>query len=282
MDGKWALITGATGGLGTEFAKIHAARSGNLFLVARDSEKLDAMKQSMEAAYAVKAVTFAVDLSDEDAADRVYAFAKQENIQVDYLINNAGFGGHGAFHERTMEQDMSMLSVNVVAVTKLLKLFLPDFVNRGEGKILNVSSTAALTPGPLQAEYYATKAYVTSLSNAIWREVRGTGVTVTALMPGAMDTGFIRASDMGDTALFAHPVSPVNVAKAGYEGMLAGKLNVFASLPGWQAPFRSLMPMFPKKLMMNMIYKMQQKSADRGSSEEVSRRTLRPLRISTG
>lgn len=259
MNGKWALITGATGGLGTEFAKLHAARGGNLLLVARDAEKLKAMKQGLEETYSVRVTAFTADLSEEDAADQIYAFTKQENIQVDYLINNAGFGGRGEFHRRTMEQDMSMLSVNVVTVTKLLKLFLPDFVSRGEGKILNVSSTAALTPGPLQAEYYATKAYVTSLSNAIWREVHGTGVTVTALMPGAMDTGFIRASDMGGTALFAHPVSPVNVAKAGYEGMLAGKLNVFAGLPGWQAPFMSLMPMFPKKMMMNMIYKMQQK-----------------------
>lgn len=257
MRNKTALITGATGGLGTEFANIHAAKGGDLLLVGRNQEKLDAMKKELEEKYTGKVRLFAVDLSEPDAADRIYAFTKEQEIQIDYLINNAAFGGRGEFAVRTMEQDLSMLSVNVVTVTKLLKLFLPDFIRRGEGKILNVSSTAALTPGPLQAEYYATKAYVTSLSNAIWQEVKGTGVTVTALMPGAMKTGFAEASDMSKTPLFANAVSPVGVAKAGYDGMLKGKLNVFAGLPGWQKPFMSLMPMFPKKPVMKMIYEMQ-------------------------
>lgn len=257
MRNKTALITGATGGLGTEFANIHAAKGGDLLLVGRNQEKLDAMKKELEEKYTGKVRLFAVDLSEPDATDRIYAFTKEQEIQIDYLINNAGFGGRGEFAVRTMEQDLSMLSVNVVTVTKLLKLFLPDFIRRGEGKILNVSSTAALTPGPLQAEYYATKAYVTSLSNAIWQEVKGSGVTVTALMPGAMKTGFAEASDMSKTPLFANAVSPVGVAKAGYDGMLKGKLNVFAGLPGWQKPFMSLMPMFPKKPVMKMIYEMQ-------------------------
>lgn len=257
MKNKVALITGATGGLGTEFANIHASKGGSLLLVGRDPKKLEKMKKGLKEKYAVQVKCFAVDFSEPDAADRIYAFAREHEIQIDYLINNAGFGGRGEFAVRTMEQDMSMLSVNVVAVTKLLKLFLPDFIRRGEGKILNVSSTAALTPGPLQAEYYATKAYVTSLSNAIWQETKGTGVTVTALMPGAMRTGFAEASDMSKTPLFANAVSPEGVAKAGYEGMLKGKLNVFAGLPGWQKPFMSLMPMFPKKPVMKMIYEMQ-------------------------
>lgn len=258
MNRKMALITGATGGLGTEFAKIHAATGGNLLLVARNKEKLEEMKKSLEASYHIKVKIFLVDLSAEDAAERIYAFTKENHIEVDYLINNAGFGGRGEFHVRTMEQDMAMLSVNVVTVTKLQKLFLPDFVRRGSGRILNVSSTAALTPGPLQAEYYATKAYVTSLSNAVWQELKGTGVTVTALMPGAMNTGFISASDMENTPLFAHPVSPANVAQKGYEGMLKGKVNVISGLLGWQKIFMALLPMFPKKMVMKMIYRMQQ------------------------
>lgn len=259
MNKKMALITGATGGLGAEFAKIHASRGGNLLLVARDKEKLEKLKKSLQDAYHVEIETFLVDLSEVDAADKIYAYTKENQVNVDYLINNAGFGGRGEFHVRTMEQDMSMLSVNVVTVTRLMKLFLPDFVDRKSGKILNVSSTAALFPGPLQAEYFATKAYVTSLSNAIWKEVRGTGVTVTTLMPGAMETGFIRASDMGDTPLFAHPVSPASVAKAGYEGMLKGKLNVLSGLPGGQKPFILLMSMFPKKMVMRIVCIMQQK-----------------------
>ena len=260
MNKKVALITGATGGLGTEFAKIHASNGGELLLIGRNPQKLEKMKNEMISLYNVDVSVFAIDLSDYNAAEKIYAYTKDQGLQIDYLINNAGFGGRGEFAERTMEQDMSMLSVNVITVTKLLKLFLPEFVKRGSGKILNVSSTAALTPGPLQAEYYATKAYVTSLSNAIWQEVRGTGVTVTALMPGAMETGFASASDMSNTPLFAHAVSPVNVAKAGYDGMIKGKLSVFAGLPGWQKPFMSLMPMFPKKMVMKMIYNMQKET----------------------
>lgn len=152
MNRKLALITGATGGLGTEFAKIHAATGGNLLLVARNKEKLEEMKKFLEASYHVEVKTFLVDLSDVDAAEKIYTFTKENHIEVDYLINNAGFGGRGEFHVRTMEQDMAMLSVNVVALTKLQKLFLPDFVRRGSGRILNVSSTAAMVPGPLQAE----------------------------------------------------------------------------------------------------------------------------------
>lgn len=260
MNKKVALITGATGGLGTEFSKIHASNGGGLLLIGRNPQKLEKMKSEIISLYKVDVYVYVVDLSEHDAAEKIYAYTKEQDLQIEYLINNAGFGGRGKFSERTMEQDMSMLSVNVVTVTKLLKLFLPDFVKRGSGKILNVSSTAALTPGPLQAEYYATKAYVTSLSNAIWQEVRGTGVTVTTLMPGAMETGFASASDMSNTPLFAHAVSPVNVAKAGYDGMIKGKLNVFAGLPGWQKPFMLLMPMFPKKMVMKMIYNMQQET----------------------
>lgn len=257
MDKKTALITGATGGLGTEFAKLHASKGGNLILVARSKDQLEEMAKGLREQYSVEILTMAVDLSQADAAGTIYAQVKEAGVSVNYLINNAGFGGRGEFHNRTMEQDMSMLSVNVITVTKLLKLFLPEFVTRGSGRILNVSSTAALMPGPLQAEYYATKAYVTSLGNAIWQELQGTGVTLTTLMPGAMDTGFIKASDMGNTQLFANPVSPVDVAKAGYEGMLQGKLNVIAGLKGWQKIFMTLTPLAPKKMMLKSIHDMQ-------------------------
>ena len=150
-----------------------------------------------------------------------------------------------------------MISVNVEAPTRLCKLFLPDFVARGAGRVLNVSSTAAVMPGPLQACYYATKAYVTSWSNALWRELRGTGVIVTCLMPGAMETGFAKAGSLTGTKLFAHPVEPMPVAQAGYEGMLRGKMNVTAGLPGWQRPMIALAPLFPKKLMMDFVFSQQ-------------------------
>lgn len=249
-----ALITGSTGGLGSAFVTLHSKMGGDVILVGRNSQKLKDQKNEVEKEYGIKAYTIVADFTDYNAAEVIYNKVQELEVQVDYLINNAGLGGQGSFEKRTMEQDLGMLNVNMVVPTKLMKLFLPDFIKRGSGKILNVSSTAALLPGPLQAEYYATKAYVTSLSNAIWQELKGTGVTCTVLMPGAMNTGFASAGGLENTKLFAKPSGSVEkVAKAGYEGMLKGKLSVFAGLPGWQSPFVSLMPMMPKKLMMKFI-----------------------------
>ncbi len=258
MEKKTALITGSYGGLGTCFVNIHAGNGGNLILVGRSQKKLDEQAESVRKQYGVDVHTIAVDLSAPEAAQQVYDTCKENGWQVDYLINNAGFGGQGDFaRERTMEQDMSMIAVNIETPTRLCKLFLPDFINRGNGKVLNVSSTAATMPGPLQAVYYATKAYVTSWSNALWRELQDTGVTVTALMPGAMQTGFANAGGLADTKMFSNAVDPMAVARDGYEGMLKGALNVTSGLPGWQTPMMKLAPLFPKKMMLNFVYDQQ-------------------------
>ena len=253
-----ALITGSYGGLGTCFVNIHAGNGGDLILVGRSQSKLDEQAEKVKKQYGVETHTIAVDLSSPDAAQKIYDTCKENGWQVDYLINNAGFGGQGDFaRERTMEQDMSMIAVNIETPTRLCKLFLPDFINRGSGRVLNVSSTAALTPGPLQAVYYASKAYVTSWSNALWRELKGTGVTVTALMPGAMQTGFANTGGLSDTKMFSNAVDPMAVAQDGYDGMMKGALNVTSGLPGWQTPMMKLAPMFPKKAMMNFVYDQQ-------------------------
>lgn len=253
-----ALITGSYGGLGTCLAQIHAEKGGDLILVGRGQDKLDAQKKQLMDQYHIVAETIAVDLSKADAAEQIYAICKENKWEIDILINNAGFGGRGDFtRERTMEQDMSMIAVNIETPTRMCKLFLPDMVKRGSGRVLNVSSTAAAMPGPLQAVYYATKAYVTSLSNALWRELKGTGVTVTALMPGAMETGFAKAGGLSDTKLFANPVEPMQVAKDGYNGMMKGKLNVTSGLISWQKPMMGLAPLFPKKPMLDFVYSQQ-------------------------
>ena len=250
-----ALITGSYGGLGSCFVKIHGERHGDLILVGRNQKKLDQQAEKAEKDYGITAHTIAVDLSNPEAAQFIYDTCRENGWQPDIIINNAGFGGQGDFaRERTMEQDMSMIAVNVETPTRLLKLFLPDMIRRGSGKVLNVSSTAAIMPGPLQAVYYATKAYVTSWSNALWRELQGTGVTVTALMPGAMRTGFANAGGLSDTKLFSHAVDPMAVAQDGYNGMLKGELNVTSGLPGWQKPMMSLAPVLPKKAMLNFVY----------------------------
>ena len=253
-----ALITGSYGGLGSCFVEIHASRGGDLILVGRSQEKLDKQAVEAKSRHGVIVHTIAADLSKTEDVEKVYRTCKENGWEVDILINNAGFGGQGDFaRERTMEQDMSMIAVNIECPTRLCKLFLPDFIARGSGKVLNVSSTAAGTPGPLQAVYYATKSYVTSFSNALWRELQGTGVTVTCLMPGAMQTGFADAGGLADTKLFANAVSPDAVAKDGYEALLAGKLNCTSGLISWQRPLMKLQPLFPKKMMLNFVYEQQ-------------------------
>lgn len=164
---KVALITGASSGIGKELAIIHAENGGDLVLVARRENKLLELKQELKNKYHINVEIIVKDLTQLKAPQDIYDEVTKKGIEIEYLINNAGFGGHGKFHERSIEDDLAMINLNIVALTLLSKLFLPDFVKRNSGRILNVSSTASFMPGPLQAVYFATKSYVTFLSNAM-------------------------------------------------------------------------------------------------------------------
>ncbi len=253
-----ALITGASSGIGAELARIHAARGGDLILVARSEGKLNALKSELEALHRIQATVIAMDLTREEAPQELYDQVKAQGLAVDLLVNNAGFGGVGTFHEREWEQDRGMIQLNVVALTALCRLFLPDFVARGSGRILNVSSTASLMAGPMQAVYFATKAFVTSFSNAIAEELRGTGVTVTNLMPGATETDFGSTSGMDKTALFDKPASARAVAQAGYDATLKGDLDVMAGLTLPQRVMMAAIPVTPKSVLLKQVHAMQQ------------------------
>lgn len=255
---KVALITGASSGIGKELAYLHAQQGGDLIIVARSEGKLNELKQELENKHNIQVMCIVKDLSDQQAAAEVYKEVKEAGIAVEYLINNAGFGGIGKFHEREWEKDLSMINLNIIALTALTRFFLPDFVKRNSGRILNVSSTASLLPGPLQAVYYATKAYVTSFSNAIAEELSDTKVTVTALLPGATETSFGKVSGMDKTELFNNTASATEVAKAGYDGMMAGELDVIAGIGGMQKIMMKMMPLLPKKLVLKQVHKMQQ------------------------
>lgn len=167
---KIALITGAYGGLGAAFADEHAKRGGTLILSDLNEERLKEQQKELEARYGVKVFVIPADLTKPVETDRIFSEAQALGLSVDYLILNAGFGGQGTLAERPMEKDMAMIAVNVEATTRLLKLFLPGMIERGTGRILVLSSVSAKIPGPRQAVYFASKAYLTSLGNSVWRE----------------------------------------------------------------------------------------------------------------
>lgn len=255
-----ALITGASSGIGKEFARIHAGKGGDLVVVARRADKLEELKKELEEKFGVVVHVIAKDLAQPEAAREVYEEVGKAGISVDYLINNAGFGGRGKFHERDWTRDLTMINLNVVALTALTRFFLDDMVKRNKGKILNISSTASLMPGPLQAVYFATKAFVTSFSNAINEELSDTNITVSALLPGATESEFAQTSGMDKTELFKDVFSAREVAEDGYAGMMAGKLNILAGLSFSQKLMMNSIPFLPKRAAMKQVKKMQEVS----------------------
>ena len=222
---KTALITGASSGIGYELAKIHAAKGGDLVLVARNKAKLDELKVELEKQFNVSVYTIGKDLSIVDAALEVYKETSEKGIQIDYLINNAGFGDFGMFSETEWEKEYQMINLNITALTYFTKLYLKDMLKCKSGKIMNVASTAAFVPGPTMAVYCATKPYVLSFSEAVDNEVREFGVTVTALCPGATESGFMTAASAENSSLFKGKKLPSSkeVAEYGYNAMLKGK-----------------------------------------------------------
>lgn len=219
------LITGASNGIGLELASVHASKGDSLVLVARNKAKLNELKKQLEQQYKANVYIIDKDLSLPNAALEVYEETKNQGLQIDYLINNAGFGDFGMFVETDWNKELQMINLNIAALTQFTKLYLKEMVHRGSGKIMNVASTAAFQSGPTMSVYYATKAYVLSFSEAIDNEVRDKGVTVTALCPGATESGFQSAAAMEESALVKNKKLPTakEVALYGYNAMMRGK-----------------------------------------------------------
>ncbi len=230
-----ALITGASNGIGLALAKVHAAKGGDLVLVARNKSKLEELKSELENLYKIKVYVIGKDLSVANAAQEVYNETTQRNIQIDYLINNAGFGDFGMFVETDWNKELQMINLNITTLTQFTKLYLKDMVNRNSGKIMNVASTAAFQSGPTMAVYYATKAYVLSFSEAVDNEVRDKGVTITALCPGATESGFQAAAAMEESNLVKGKKLPTSkeVAAYGYKAMMKGKTVAIHGFMNW-------------------------------------------------
>ena len=255
-----ALITGASTGIGKEMARIHAQQQGDLVIVARSESKLNALKLELEQEFAVNVTVIAMDLTAPSAARDLYAETQARNLQVDYLINNAGFGGHGLFHERELAKEQQMMQLNMVTLTELTHLYVQGMVSRKFGKVLNVSSTASFIPGPLQAVYYATKAYVTSFSQALSEELKEHNVTVTALCPGPVATEFASTGDLQGVEIFDKAKSAKSVALVGYSGMVKGELLSFNE-PGLKFLLNWITPLLPRKLVLKMSRQSMEKTA---------------------
>jgi uncharacterized protein len=251
-----ALITGASGGIGYEFSKILAADGYNLVLVARRREELQRVAKVLQEEYGVSAYVLPKDLAKPSAPWEVYNELKQERIEIDVLINNAGFGLYGPFEAEALSRELDMIQLNITALTHLTKLFLPDMIKKRSGKIMNVSSTAAFQPGPMMAIYYATKAYVLWFSEAISNELSGTGVSVTTLCPGPTKSDFQTAAGIdASNKLFKFSMDAESVARIGYKGMVAGKALVIPGTLNTLAAWATRLA--PRALVLKIVRRLQ-------------------------
>ena len=230
-----ALITGASGGIGYELAKLFARDRYNLVLVARSGDKLNQLASELQGEFGISVKTVALDLIAPPAARFLFDQLQREGISVDVLVNNAGFGGFGEFAAMSEGEILGQIQLNVTALTHLTRLFLPAMLAGRSGKIMNVASTAAFQPGPLMAVYYATKAYVLSFSEALANEVAGSGVVVSCFCPGATDTGFAKRAGTENSRLFRklRPMNVETVARDGYRGLMAGRTVVISGAQNW-------------------------------------------------
>lgn len=257
--GRTALVTGASGGIGYELVRLFARDGYNLVLVARSAGKLNEMKSQYEQKAGIKVHVIVKDLAQPSAPQEIYDELQREGIAVDVLVNNAGFTVYGPFTETDADKELQLMQVNIVALTHLTKLFLPGMVQRGWGRVLNLGSTASFFPGPLMAVYYASKAYVLSFSEALWAELEGTGVTVTALCPGPTETGFQKRGNMEDSRLVAgRKIMDVRpVARAGYRALMKGQM---VHVPGVRNWIQSTATRFiPSKLLARSVMRAQER-----------------------
>ena len=256
---EYALITGASSGIGLELARIAASKNMNLILLARNSEKLMQLRSELEKLYPIKVLAVGCDLTKSDTVEKIASLLNGRGIVPDVLINNAGFGMYGAFDKIGAETEANMIQLNVTALTELTKIIYRQMRSRGKGKILNVSSVAGFMPGPYMAAYHATKAYVLSFSEALAVEAKGSGVTVTALCPGPTASNFEnRASAGAGIKMFQKSgklPTAKKVAEYGWKNMMKGK-----TIAVHGRNFRRLILLIrflPRKMVANATGKMQ-------------------------
>ncbi len=252
-----ALVTGASSGIGYELACLLAAEGYDLVVVARQKAALEKLGEALQRAHGIRVHVIAADLSDPAIPEAIALCLQKEDVQIDILVNNAGFGTYGHMSETDARQLLNLIQVNITALTHLTRLFLPSMIARGRGKILNVASTAAFQPGPLMAAYYASKAYVLSFSDAVHHEVKGTGVTVTALCPGPTRSEFQKRAGIEHTRLMKGRImSSKDVALAGLRAMMQGKPRV---VPGFRNKLLMVAVRFaPRDVVLHIVRRIQE------------------------
>jgi short-subunit dehydrogenase len=254
-----ALITGASSGIGLELVRVFAQNGHDVVLVARSEGRLRALAAELQTRWPIRAHVMAIDLSLPRAAADIVDRLDGLGIDVDVLVNNAGFGAYGSFLETSIDGELAMIQVNIVALTELTKRLLSRMVARGRGRVLNVASTAAFFPGPLMAVYYATKAYVLSFSDAVANELQGTGVSVAVLAPGPTASGFQAAAALQESKLVAGRALPASreVALAAYDGLMAGRRLI---VPGLTNRLTIQLPRFtPRRLLARLVRRAQER-----------------------
>lgn len=236
---KTALITGASKGIGKELARVFASENCDVVLVARSQPELEQLEKELAEKYGVDVYVIVKDLTKENAANEVFNELKKNEIDVDYLVNNAGFGDYGAFADTPWERYEKMIALNMTALTHFCSLYTSDWKGRKKGKIMNISSTAAFQPGPMMAVYFATKSYVLLLSEAIGKELKNTGITVTTICPGPTSTHFGQESGMNASKLVKNVkiLDAVKVARQSYNAMMRGKPVIISGNMNKIAPF---------------------------------------------
>ena len=229
---KFALITGATGGIGYELANLFAKDKYNLIIVARHEDELNKTVAELSSQFGIRVIPLAKDLFNPEAAFEVYNEVKAQGIDVEVLVNDAGQGQYGFFSDTDIRRELDIVQLNISSLLVLTKMFLKDMLSRRSGKILQVASIAGKLPGPLQSVYHATKAFVLSHTESLVNELKDTGVTITALMPGATETDFFNKADAENTKMVQEGSlsDPVDVAKDGYEALMSGESRIISGL----------------------------------------------------
>jgi uncharacterized protein len=255
-----ALITGASAGLGLEFARLFAADKHDLVLVARRRDRLDALAEELAREHRVDVKVLAVDLMTAGAATQIVSELSQLGVELEFLVNNAGFGDTGAFTELTMQSQVGMLAVNVTTLTELCRAIIPGMKSRGHGRVLNIGSTAGFQPGPFMAVYYASKAYVNSFTEALSYELEGSGVTATLSCPGPTLTEFASVAGNDKSPLFKMGAMPARtVAYQAYRAMLDGDPMVIHGLMNAFSAFS--VRLAPRALIRAVAAKLNQSSS---------------------